>query len=387
MADGQPTTQDKKDFFDWYAQQYGGKPGWPLSANWKSSPEYTYWRQNIKKALGGAMAPPTGQDFTPEAYLYALKSSLDFMLKGGQIDQTVYDDIMTSAQTSIQSGVWQSAPYILPYYSDIAGRYRGWAKTLPGEEGMTAYQQSQETRANRKAYLDELQMWLNRQQAGGEEVGGRDELGWAQLEQQKQQGLMSQMESQRRYEAELRASPRNWIQLWNYQNPRAPQPTGSVPWSSILAERQARVGPALERWQANPDVINTSLYQQAAGDYASSLQANQQALAASAARTEFGTQQEAPVPGLQVPSWMSAFNPNIRQTRRWGEPITRERIPIASGQLWSQTTPSQAEMLKGYIDYAGNVPGQVTAEDYEYLVQSMLPKAMPQARARAARQV
>lgn len=55
-----------------------------------------------------------------------------------------------------------------------------------------------------------------------------------------------------------------------------------------------------------------------------------------------------------APRWLPRFAP--RQVA--GQPITRQRIPTPSGQLWARTPWSERQGLGGYLEWAGYDPLQ-----------------------------
>jgi hypothetical protein len=83
-----------------------------------------------------------------------------------------------------------------------------------------------------------------------------------------------------------------------------------------------------------------------------------------------------------TPEWLTKFVPTLQT----GKEISPQNTKVASGQTWNRTTPTQKEMLGGYLQYAG-VSGKESLNDYQQLVDEMLPKKTWQSRIKTARQI
>ena len=75
--------------------------------------------------------------------------------------------------------------------------------------------------------------------------------------------------------------------------------------------------------------------------------------------------------GPPSPPWLSQFAPS----QVTGQPITRERMPIPSAQMWGRTPWSQRQGLSGYAEWAGYEPLQDLL-DRMYMMLPQTPRGV-----------
>ena len=293
------------------------------------------------------------------------------------------------------------------------------AAEVPELEGMTEAQRAQASWQRQQA------AW--QQEQAGREFGAEQDWRQSQLAQQREQGLWQrgqaewerglteQQLAQERQEtmAQLRAQPSSWIQAWEFEN--MPTPATAVMgrerlWEELTPEeRGARMmlgemGKAgysgfagastrkmIEEGYADPRAYERAKATAEAveqpyppGPYPVTMPGTEK----EAWRLHFASQPPGPGPaavrptGPQAPEWLPEFVPGLEA----GQPITKQRTTLASGQQWGRTPWSQREMLGGFLEWA-SPKGIPTLRDYEELVRQQLPKPTPKARVRPARQV
>ena len=386
--------EDNTYYKSWIAQ---GKPGFERLAliRGEIGPKRVEfplpWGEAIRTKEYG---PPTVKPPEGKNWEWMLISPITGEYTGGRWELVGGFDITKGA--IIVEGQLMRNPTSPTGYTDYAGNIvseevaERILRESAEEPGITDYQRQQialaqqelaSTEAGREQELglEEARLGLSREQ-----LAFQREQAAGQLRLQEQERL-----------AQLRAHPRNWIEAWFFEKgmtPPAPQYQPTVgDWGqmmrtaaeSSLAQAMSALNLAAQQQPGSMlpgdgeattaaakrgmELLKIAAAQEKSAEQAEAIWAKErpQILAAQA---RMPTRPAPPTtPPAPAGQWLGLAG--LTQ----GEPITKERTRVASGQLWGEIPWSQREMLGGYLEYASPM-GVPTLQDYEELVRSHLPR-------------
>jgi hypothetical protein len=246
---------------------------------------------------------------------------------------------------------------------------------------------------NQRQGEQEQQRWINQFEYNKQQDAfSRDYQNRQLALQERQQAL-----DQQNYIANVKANPRNWIQAWFLENPNAGQrimgpgeqvgQAAETAWHNLLQARQNLQG-QMDWYNTKGQGYLSPTFQgemplaNEAGTYSSATvnplrDAAQEALAAESAYKQAMQARNDYVNAYGYPE--PQYVPSEPQLPGNLKPFARDEglktAPrVASGQLWNKTDPTSKQMVGGWMNYAGGYGDEWGLNNYQSLVNSMLPK-------------
>ncbi len=344
----------------------------PFYYDWR-----TTWTSRLPLTLGGkAHISPGGQLWDTGGNPYDPATAQKMLSDYWAVEST---DMTPYEQSQVQLS-WAK------YNRDLAGdteSKRQW--NLQYNQALAATNESQrrwETEQGQSAAESAAAQSLRERQFSWQQTTDA-----AQLAQQRAETL-----------AQLKSQPQSWIEAYLYE--RAGQPSPGTPAQDALV--RSRANNWITRDQAKqaeeelytkypqlqgslnsvrawwPNITDPEVLRDAQQVFMAQQKAQETQAAVEQAQNLYSSEGSAERQALQgwrraqlppTPEWMPSYVPGLEA----GEPITKERARVASGQLWGQTPWSQRQMLGGYLQWASPY-GPPTLTDYEQMVESMLPQ-------------